>query len=75
MRRHPLGAARDYKANILAAARDEISASGANIGYRRSNKVSNSEGCICRRNDIRQIVKQLDPNEANMRKQRRLHGR
>ena len=53
MKTHPLGAARVHKANIVEAARDEVSASGANIGYRRPDKALKSKGYICRRNDIR----------------------
>ena len=34
-----------------------------------------SKGYICRSNDVRQIVKQLDPDSVKLRKRRRLHRR
>ena len=62
MTKHPLEALRNDKCNIFEDAGDELSQSGTEIGYRRIYKVLKSKGYICRRSDVRQIVKQLDPD-------------
>ena len=43
------------------------------VGYRRTYKALKSKGHTCRRGDVRQIVKQLDPVSVKLRKRRRLH--
>ena len=42
---------------------------------RRIHKAFKSKEYICRRDDVRQIVKQLDPDSGEWRKRRRLHHR
>ena len=65
MKRSPLEAIRNDTSDIFEAVRDELSGSGADIGYRRIDKALKSKGYICRRDDVRQIVKQLDPDRVN----------
>ena len=40
-------------APIFEAVRDELSGSGADIGYRRIHKALKSKGYICRRDNVR----------------------
>ena len=60
MRKHPLEAIRNDTSDIFEAVRDELSGSGADIGYRRIHKALKSKGYICRSDDLRQIDKQVD---------------
>ena len=62
MRKRPLEAIQNDTSDIFEAVRDGLSGSGADIGYRRIHKVLKSKGYICRRSDVRQIVRQLDPD-------------
>ena len=71
MERSPLEAIWNDTSDIFEAARDELSGSGADIGYRRIDKALKSKGYICRRDDVRQIVKQLDPDRVKLRKRKR----
>ena len=75
MIKRPLEAIRNDTSDILEAVRDELSGSGADIGYRRIHKALKWKGYIWRRDDVRQIVKQLNPDSIKLRKSRRLHRR
>ena len=75
MRKRPLEAIRNDTSEVFEAVRDELSGSGADIGYRRIYKALKSKVYICRRDDARQIVKQLDPDSVKLRKRMRLHRR
>ena len=75
MRKRLLEAIRNYTSDIFEAVSGELSGSGADIGYRRIHKALKSKGCICRRDDVRQLDKQLDPDSAKLRKRRRFHRR
>ena len=48
MRKHPLEAIRNDTSHIFGAVRDELSGSGADIGYIRIHKALKSKGYICR---------------------------
>ena len=72
MIKRPLEAIRNDTSDILEAVRDELSGSGADIGYRRIHKALKWKGYIWRRDDVRQIVKQLNPDSIKLRKRRRL---
>ena len=74
MRKRSLEAIRNDTSDIFEAVRDELSGSGADIGYRRIHEPLKLKGYICRR-DVKQIVKQLDPDSVKLRKRRRLHRR
>ena len=43
------------------------------MSYRRIHKALKSKGYICRRDDVGQIAKQLNPDSVKLRKRRRLH--
>ena len=75
MRKRPLEVVRNDTSYISEAVKDDLSGSGADIGYRRIHKALKSKGYICRRDDLRQIVKQLDPDSVKLRARRRLHRR
>ena len=75
MRKRPLEAIRNGTSDIFEAVRDELSGSGVDIGYRRIQNALKSKGYNCRRDDVRQIVKQLNPDSVKLRKHRRLHRR
>ena len=75
MRRRPLEAMRNGTFDIFEAVRDKLSGSGVDIGYRRIHKALKSKVYICRRENVRQIVKQLDPDSVKLRKRSRLHRR
>ena len=62
MKKLPLEALRNDTCDIFEDVGDELSKSGTEIGYRRIHKVLKSKGYICRRSDVRQIVRQLDPD-------------
>ena len=57
MRKRLLEAIQNDMSDIFEAARDDLSGSGADIGYRRIHKPLKSKGYVCRRDDVRQIVK------------------
>ena len=75
MRKRPLKAIRNDSSNIFEAVRDEHSGNGEDTGYRRIHKALKSKGYICRKDNVRQIVKQLVPDSVKLRKRRRLHRR
>ena len=75
MTKRPLEAIQDDTPDIFEAIGDELSGSGADIGYRRIHTVLNSKGYICRMDDVRQIVKQLDLDSSELRKRKRSHRR
>ena len=75
MRNLPLEAIRNDTPDIFEAVIDELSGGGATIGYRLIHRALKSKGYICRRGDVRQIVKQLDPDSVKLRKRRTLHRR
>ena len=59
----------------VTAIQEELNVSGANFGYRRMHRALLSKGIICRRNDVRISMKQLDPDGVDLRRRRRLHRR
>ena len=69
MRKRPLEAIRNDTSDIF----EDVS--GADIGYRRIYKALKSKGYTCRKDDVRQIVQQLNPDSVKLRKRRRLHCR
>ena len=75
MIRRPLEEVRNDREIITNAVKEEISESGADVGYRRIHRALKSQGFICRRDDVRQIIKQLNPEVVELRKRRRLHRR
>ena len=75
MRKHPLEAIRNDTSDIFEVFIDERSGSVSEIGYRRIHKALKSKRYICRKDDVRQIIKQLDPDSVKLRKRRRLHRR
>ena len=75
IRRRPLPGVRGPHAMVVAAVQEELYGSGSRIGYRRVNKALTSKGIKCRRDDVRKILLQLDPEGVQLRRRRRLHRR
>ena len=61
---------RSYFEDITTAIRLELNESSANIGYRRMHKVLLSKGFISRREDVRKVMRQLDPEGVELRRRR-----
>ena len=55
-------------AGVSEAVRDDLSAIGADIGYRRIHGALKSKKYICTREAVRQIVKQVDSDGVKLRK-------
>lgn len=54
---------------------EELSGSSSNVGYRRMHKILQNKGLICRREDVRKLIKKLDPDGVQIRKRKRLRRR
>ena len=75
IRRRPIAEIRSDQNDVRQAVQEELSGSGSGIGYRRMHRTLRSKGLLCRRDDVRKIVKELDPEGVQLRKRRRLHRR
>ena len=53
----------------------ELAGSSNNVGYRRMHRILISKGIQCRREDVRKMVCDKDPEGVQLRKRRRLHHR
>ena len=73
--RRPLPGRRSSNSVLSQAVEDELAGSGSGIGYRRMHRSMLQKGINCRREDVRQLVKQLDPEGVERRKKRRLRRR
>ena len=58
---------------VESAVQNELYGSGLGIGYRRVHRSLQSQGIICRRDDLRKILKRIDPEGVDHRRRRRLH--
>ena len=75
MRRRPIDEIRSLQTDVIQAVQEELSGSGSGIGYRRIHRSLINKGILCRREDVRKIIKDLDPEGVQLRKRRRLHRR
>ena len=75
MVRHPHAERRSPQRDIVNAIAEELGGSGSNIGYRKMHRYLQAKEMICRREDVRVIVKELDPDDVSLRRKRRLHRR
>ena len=66
---------RSPQRDIVNAIPEELVGSGSNIGYRKMHRYLQAKGTICRREDVRVTVKELDPEGVSLRRRRRLHRR
>ena len=73
--RRPLFGIRSCANELIEAVRDELSGSGAGVGYLRMHRSILSKGFICKRNYVRIVMQQLDPEGVQLRRKRRLHRR
>ena len=70
--RRPLGGRRVDHRILTLLIRDELQGSGSNIGYRRVWSHLMRTGVMARRDDIRKVIKELDPEGVERRKRKRL---
>lgn len=75
LRKRPLSNNRSPRITVREAVRDELSGSGAGVGYRRIHRILISKGIACRREDVRKFMKLLDPTGVDLRRRKRLHRR
>ena len=75
MRRRPLQHNRSRYSTVVSSVAKELQGSGSRIGYRRVFKSLCNKGILCRRDDVRKILKVLDVEGVRLRKRRRLHKR
>ena len=75
IKRRPLSTLRSSNADVLKAIQDELCGSASDVGYRRMHKILLSKGLICRRDDVRKMILQLDPEGVQLRGKRRLRRR
>lgn len=60
---------------VTELVRTELQSSGSQLGYRKMHKSLLNCGLICRRSDVRKIMKDLDPEGVELRRRRRLRRR
>ena len=75
MVRRPLAGRRSPQRDIVNAIAKELGSSGSNIGYRKMHRYLPTKAMICRCEDVRVTVKELDPEGVSLRRRRRLHRR
>lgn len=75
MKKRPLVNVRSSVQMITDKIKEELASSGALLGYRRMHKSLTSKGIVCRREDVRRILKDLDPEGVKLRRHRRLRRR
>jgi len=73
--RRPLENRRDTRDAIRQAITEEINGTGSTMGYRRMHKALLNRGLICRREDIRKEMRNIDPDGVALRKNRHLQRR
>ena len=61
--------------SVFNAVQTELYGSASDVGYRRMHKIMLNKGYICRRDDVRKILLQLDPDGVQLRGKRRLRRR
>ena len=57
---------------LYDAVRLELTGSGCGVGYRRIHRSLIRKGYICRRDDVRKLIKSIDPEGVESRRKRRL---
>lgn len=75
LRKRALQVNRSNLRDVRDAIQEELNGSGRNLGYRRIHKALLSKGFICRRDDVRSIILQLDREGVDLRRNRRLNRR
>ena len=75
LKRRAVAGVRNSTQEIQDAVQKEMHGSGSGLGYRRMRSSLQSQSIICRHEDVRLIMKNLDPEGVALRKKRRLHRR
>jgi len=75
MTKRPLERVRCTMRELEEAVNEELCGSCANVGYRRMHRTLTNKGIVCRREDVRKVVKRLDPQGVNDRRRKRLRRR
>lgn len=75
LKRRAVEGNRNSNQEIVQAIQQEMNGSGSILGYRRMQAAMMSRSIICRHEDVRLIIKSLNPEGVILRKKRRLHRR
>ena len=75
LRRRPLPHLSCSAEQLKNAIENQLNSSAAQLGYRRMHKVLLNQGLLCRRTDVRLMLKDLDPENVDLRRKRRLRRR
>ena len=73
--KRPLIARRSSIQDLTRAIEDQLSGSGSVLGYRKIHANITANGLIAKKDDVRLILKQLDPNGVEARRKKRLRRR
>ena len=73
--KRPLQNRRDRNEIVQQAVLEELQGSGSIMGYRRMHKTLQNKGICCRREDVRLMMRALDPDGVDLRRRRRLRRR
>ena len=73
--KRPLQNRRDPEVVIREAIIAELNGTGSTMGYRRIHKSLLNKGVLCRREDVRTMLKDIDPDGVELRERRRLKRR
>ena len=57
---------------LVNVVEEELAGSGSGVGYRRIHRSILKKGVVCRRDDVRKIIKLIDPEGVRSRRRRRL---
>lgn len=74
-KRRALETVRSSIYDIRQAIQTELDGSGQGLGYRRIHRILTGKGIICRREDVRKLLLELDRESVDLRRNRRLHRR
>uniref|UniRef100_A0A7M5V8C0 HTH-like domain-containing protein n=1 Tax=Clytia hemisphaerica TaxID=252671 RepID=A0A7M5V8C0_9CNID len=73
--KRPLQNRRDEDLVLKQAISEELEGSSGNLGYRRMHRILLTKGLMCRREDVRRFLLELDPVGVNIRRKHRLRRR
>ena len=74
-KKRALVTARSPRSDVYQAVLEELRGCGSLMGYRRVHRSLLSKGIICRREDIRKMMKDIYPEGVDLRRRRRLRRR
>lgn len=75
MRKRPLEGVRCNISDLEKAVYEELCGSSSNVGYRRMYRTLINKNILCRREDVRKVIKAIDPEGVEDRGRKRLRRR